>query len=603
MLYRARVDAHGLSQMAAFPKIQEALSAGINHVNDIKSQNLPNALKRYMQDNITDVLSRAASSRRPAQTLADTFVNRLSSFVHTAYLAASPGYFPLQFSQVYTKLLPELFKVKGNSFVKTLQTINGNTPMAFKIMKEVLTQTGGSGVNGWSAGWARGITPEALKAAGLGADKAAALMNVVNRGDITLSGYSHMLDQLGGNEGLNPVSRTLKLANATAAMSEAFPRLVAALSAHDMYRGSDALGKADYMSQVTRASMRDWGAQTATPAQQNWLGKASPLVGQFHQYQVKTINQFYHMAYDAMKGDTPESQAEARRWLGAHAAAAMTFAGTLGLPAAGWIAGAINKGTSLFNGGEGFDPEEHYREFLTSMVGKDLGEVIAHGLPRAIGLDVAKYGDNDLAPFTKLMEDRRKWQDAFPDYLADAAGGAAGGFINNTVLGLQDVFNGRVIQGMSKFLPTAVRNMVGAYRLGTEGYLDSQERPMPITPGATDILATALGLKPSKLAEAQEAIKDANGIKYDREFRANNIKENLFHAIDQHDQAGIEKWAEAAKQFDQDPAHLNNMILPNAVAEYTKREQQVNMAKALKTPIGVSATDQFTRGMVNSLNQ
>lgn len=576
--HRGEVQAHAIAGMATRPELNQiamdlraqarAATAGTNGRAAV-----------MMQDRVNEYLRRdmAGTGRVPS-----SFLTGAASFFHTFYVGASPGYMLMNVSQIPTLLWPELSKKFGA--VRSAQAIGTAASDAFKVMRAIASSGHFTDA---------GVTPEILDKAGLAQSKKDLLMNLVNRGDIELGSFTRATSNLSQDRGqiASTAEKGFHMANATALQSEVFSRLVSALSAHNLDAASPGkLGAThinDYTHNLLGETMFNWGSYD-TPrgfGRAGYFGEYSPLITKFHQFTTKITEKLVHETTQALGGD-----AEAQKFMGAHLAAVIALSGTMGLPAAGWFAGAATKLSGLANGGEGYDVEAHYRNFLASVFGKDVGEMIARGLPRTLGVDTSDLGDGELAPMTKLIEDRRKFEDASQSYLAHAWG-APVSTIPNLVLGMRDMMNGRPMEGLARTLPVSMRNMVKAFQMTEHGYVDSQGRSMPIDANAGEIIKQALGLESGAHAEYEDKANVLEGRKNDAEFKAGTIKQNLAIALERNDEAGTQKWMSAMRDYDADPAHLGQPIGSTISQFLANRARAVAYSKSTGAPLGTNPRD------------
>lgn len=516
------------------------------------------------------------SSRQPR--VANKYVDALTALTHQVQLAASPAYSLLNLSMTPMYAIPQM--IKKYPVVRVLQENAAGTRDAFKIMRQVVTQNKLGNIS---------ITPEMLKGILNDKDKAA-FMDLVNRGGIALSGFSKSQSFIKSTGVNTEYDKLLHMSNAWAIWSETVPRISAALAALRLSGGD-----VTYADHVVGESMANWGSWN-TPRQMGkngMFGPAGPLVTQFHQFQSHMIDKIGHEFVQSVKDLSGQwrtgqiTPTEAQRFVLSHMTAAMVLGGTLGLPAAGWFAGALTRLSSLFNDGESYDVENAFRNFLASTVGTQAGEIIAHGLPHAIGLDTSKMSDADLLPGREFLEDRRKFEDAFPDALEHAAG-ASVSFGTSLFLGLREVANGRPLEGMQRMMPTSLRNVVGAYRLSDQGYTNAQGEVLPMDANALDVLATGLGLKTSKLTEYQEANRAVEGATDEQKFRKQNLEQNLGRAVQAGDQDGIRKALEGIAEYDSDPAHAQNLESPAIGSYLASRQTKQAVAQSTGRPLSVS---------------
>lgn len=296
-----------------------------------------------------------------------------------------------------------------------------------------------------------------------------------------------------------------------------------------------------------------------------------------------------HQAFIS-RSASPQAKREARRFLGGHLAAVVTLAGTLGMPMASAFATVAEKAVDWLDDDEQpYDIKAHYRNFLADTFGKTAGEIISRGLPRAIGIDVSRrVGEQDMLPFTRLISDKRKWDDAIKDYATDALGSPFS-MVFNMVNGLSEVAKGNVIEGMTKMAPTAIRGPTQAFSMSQHGYTDRAGNKLPMSVGAGDILAQALGFSPAEKAEYSEARRVHVGRKSQLMRDASNIRKNLAEAFERGDATDARKWYASAQSFDKNnPAYA---VLPNIGSTLRRRQRDRTIAQTSGLPFGTKLKD------------
>ena len=548
---------------------------------------------------IADVY-KAYLDRNAAQTtrVQNSYLDTVRGVAHTYFLGASPGYAIMQVMQPMTLTMPELAKKYG-----TVRSV-GALASVYKDASKILGAMAGEHFDylaGKNPDYVNGITQKVIDRSGVSKEVAEHVMNMTNAGHLELGTFARSMggDALDRGKIKSKVARALAMANATASGSETLGRLVSGLAAKKLYDLDPSKAKEfddanHYAGHVIANGMMTWGGYNTSRlfSAGGPLGAAGPLMFQFHSFSSQLFEKVWHETYNAFKGETPESKAEARRFIMAHAAAVTAISGSLGLPAAGWAAGAITRLSSSLpgSGGEAYDVEAHYRDFLASMFGDKVGAVLAHGLPHFLNTDMSELGDSGILPFTSLLEDRRKLEDAFPAYLAHAWGSSVGAGLN-IALGARDMANGRVSEGMARMLPTAARNVVKAYRIGEYGYTDSKGLAMPIKADAVDVIKQALGLNSAALEEQREMGRSAQGAKLDRTYHSGIIKQNIAVALERGDNEGAQRWMQEAANYDADPRHAGSPISTTIPSYLESRRRSVAVSQSTGLPTGISARD------------
>lgn len=225
----------------------------------------------------------------------------------------------------------------------------------------------------------------------------------------------------------------------------------------------------------------------------------------FKQYSQNMVYTLTRQTYQAFKGETAEQRAEARKILGGILAGHALMAGSLGLPSA-----IVVPFLAMFSALGGDDDDEltdnetEFRNALASVVGKDLAEVIAKGVPRAFGADLStRVALNDL--IIPRTQDGLEGQRQGENVLAAAAGPFFAIPIS-MLKGMGQIKEGQTMQGVENMIPKALRDPLKAYRYATEGNVDKSgiEIVERENVGISDIAQQAIGFRSGKFANAQE---------------------------------------------------------------------------------------------------
>lgn len=535
-----------------------------------------------MKQVLTEMQRRDASSQiRVPQSWLDS----VKQANHAYNLAASASYVMLQFSQLPTLAIPEMGRVYGHA--QSMAAMARVLPAAFRVLTEA---------NSWS----KGLDVEKLQAMkGLSQAWKDHILELASRGKMEVGSFTQAMSGDSPLEHITgPISNAIRMGNASALQAEVATRLVVGLAAKhltEQYAGKQQFGPTSrfespgaYAGHVLDESMMPWGSfDTPRAFSRNGLLRGmSPIVFQFHQFQLKLGEKLMTEIHNGFVSKGID-KAESQKFLMGHIAMATMLSGTLGLPAAGLVAGVATRMSDLWNGGEGFDMQSEYRNFLANAFGKTMGEVIAHGLPRYFGTDLSSWGDGELAPFTKLIGDRRKWEDSFPDYLAHAWGSAGSG-LSNMVLAGRDMYNGRPLEAAARALPTSIRNLVRAYKLTTQGYVNAEGEKMPLKADALSVLQQAIGMTPANYAEYQEAHETQEGAMQAREYRSGVIKANLAKAYLQGDGGGQAHWLQQAQAYDRDPRHAADPIMAQMNDYLANQQRAMAYSQASGQPLGAS---------------
>jgi hypothetical protein len=504
----------------------------------------------------------------------------------------SPSYVAVNLTQIGVLLWPELTKQKGVGFVDAAKAIAKVTPDAFAIMKATMTE--GAKLGPKRAADAI-ITEDALKRAGVSEATAKFVMDMVNTGTIDIGSASREVARTAEGRSDNKIDLTLRYASAAGYYSETFSRLVAALSAREVYKGDAANLKA-YAKDVVTESMLDYSSwnRGRMTGKAGILGPMTPVALAFMTYQFQVIEKLYREMYTAFSANASASEKQAARsFLKAHMTAMMVLAGSLGLPMASLVARAVEGMKDVWDeDDEPYDAKAEWRNFLAGVFGKEAAELAARGiLPRALGFDISqRVGEADIIPFSKLLTDRRKWEDATKDY-AQSAMGAPFSMVSNIVSGGASMMEGDVVGGMQQLVPVALKGPVAAWRMAEDGrYVNADGQPLPIaSPTSTAILQQALGFVPAQKAEYQEAQMAQTVRKGQIMQEASLIRRRFINALETGDRTEQREWLQRMREFDQaNPAYA---VAPRIMSVAAQRQRKQVQAAQAQAPLATNLKD------------
>jgi len=609
--HRWRVGSINIANVASAPKFNRAFTNMRAQYNEalVANRKGPNGEQLSPADPFTvqDVMAelKLRDAKNPVNETADTF-DKLRGYAHSYFLGFSPAYGLINMTQLGVVTLPELAKKYGyrNSF----HAMRRASTQALAIVKAVSSEAGKLGWRHWGD---VAITEDVLKKAGLDDKTRNFLQHMLATGTIDIGSMARSLGQVADNKGVGGATETyLKLSSAIGLYTETFSRLVTALSARELHGGYDKAAQ-DYATSTVSNSMFDY--QNWNTARQlgkkGFLGPVTPLLTQFMSYQVQITEKLYSEALDAFQRARPgesEAQAkqrrtEARRFIGGHLAAVTALAGTLGLPFATVFATALERMVdALDDDDEPFDATSAYRNFLASVFGKDVAEVLARGAPRVAGFDIsARAGEQNLLPFSEFLADRRSWKEA----VANSAGrslGAVPSMLQNVLDGGGQIADGDYLGGAKTMLPVAFKSPLEAYRMTNEGYIDTKGNKLPLSPTAASYLWQLLGFSPSAKAEYGEARSDQAARRGEITRRASSLRQQIVRALRTGDNAGARDLIAEAMKFDQDNPGF--AVIPSISASFERQSRNAAQSRALTTPTGVSLKDVAGQQMTSYAN-
>lgn len=525
----------------------------------------------------------------------------IRSITHSVFIGASIPYTILPTSQILTTVHGELAKKTGN--VSAMKLIGSSTSEAFRIMAAMAR-----GANGVQLGFRESD----LKAAKNISDKSIdTVMRLENGGGLT--SFTRMVSDLG--EGANSThARINGYMNALGSYSETFPRVLAAIASGKLYDSKPAgsikdrygqpLSRDAYVRSVVDESLQRWGPGEASrlTGGKGPLGSFGKLAFAFTGFRTQMLVKLIGEVHDLISKDsTPELRREAGTFLASHLVATIALAGTVGLPATGLLAGVFDKTYAALTGKDDMDIEGLYRTWLAHATGsKAVGDALAKGLPRLLGVDLSHIGEENIIPFSELVHDKRKFEDAKDDFLNHMAGPAIGE-AGNAYLGLRDIVNGDYMLGLQRMLPGNLKDIAEASYISEHGFVNRAGQKEPITPTESRIIMKALGFKSTAEAQYDEASRIAGGLADQRMYRQQNITQHLIRASMLRDPQELHDWLAQAAQFQVDhpglrgPEQMFNRNLNQKVL-------QQNYANALGMPLGIGKNDFITRSRLGFMD-
>jgi hypothetical protein len=590
--YASQVMSRSLARMTTAPETGALIG---NMADEVRTAN---------HDPAVDVNTKLAASQAVGELMLrdrlrttyvpPTVLDALRHVSHTIHVGSSPAYFLTLMSQLMTTSLPELGKTHG--YGQASQAMFRALPDTLAVIKAIAQGPD------WNTA---GITRDALEKAGLRPDLVDKVMGMVSRGVMGTAMYSTQMTQH-SPLARGPTGTVLKAANAMGLYAELMPRLITGLAAHDLYnakpyiepRSGQLMSREQFIDRAINDSQGNWDASlnARQTSRGGTLGAAAPFVNQFMGWQIRMTGKIYNEVRDLFDAKT---RPEATSWLLGHGAATAMLAGTLGLPLLSVGASVYDKLMDWVTNRDDHDLTASYRNFLAGTFGKDMGEVIARGLPRAAGMDFAHFGEATIVPGSSTINfafEKRKLEDAYRDWLK-SMGGAGAGDLFNFAAAVRDVSNGDYLNGLIKMSPEILKAPAEAYRLSQRGFVNNLTgQKLPISgPSAFDVAMTALGIDPGKQAEYQEVSRDAAGLRTMRELNSSNIVRHLEQAYMSGNRGMLNTWMGEAQNWQREHP---GMVPPQVgfQRELENHIRQSAQAQGMGVPIGVTPRDIGARG-------
>ena len=593
---RMTATSGALANMAAMPRLAESV---VKMREDVDAANRANAPERLGLHQAAQELIRREAQRAVAAPGAP--MQALREIGNAMEVGASPGYTVALLSQVGTLTLPRLGAAGG--YMNAAKAMAGVTKRTFDVLRAVA---------GGTDGLRFGMREADLLKAGVPKRDVEFLMRMDAMGAFNHGSYQEAMRADRGDPD-SALGKARGWAQAMGRYSEMMPRVLTALAARDMWEKSPKL--------QAHESVHDFAHRMVEDSQLNWnptfnarqmtrggvFGPMSPLINQFMGYSTRLTEMLYREAANAIGREGPAAQAEARKFLLGHLAVTGVLAGSLGMPMAQVINAVWDRMADWATNRDDHDITASYRSYLAHVFGKDVGEIIARGVPRAFGIDLSHLGDQRIAPgstaLTYLME-KRKLEDAQRDWLKAEAGHSFG-LVGNFAFAARDIANGDYLNGAQKLVPDILRGPVEATRLGLYGYRDKSgmaQAVHPDMPAGTatmgDMIKTAIGLDPAEEEDFAEKKRTITGLNTMAQVREQNITQHMSLALTRGDTENFGYWINQAIQYQQDHPGMPGPL--EGFSGYMNQHySRAAMAGAMGLPVGLSPKNIVGRGMLD----
>lgn len=601
--FRSSLGADALATAYSSPKMTDALKNIRAEVDNAKVLGETDPKTRYTMQNVLFELMKRESNR--AVTNKNTFFDMWRAVNHNYFLGLSPSYALTQLVSISSLLWPRLAAKHG--FMNAAKTIARVTPAALRIVKATI-QFGYEGT--WVQAFDASINSKVLKEAKVKSSDVDYMLRLASAGLFDMGSQSRELGRVTEGNRNSKFDMGMRIASSFGYYSEMVGRVVAALAAKELHDGKSDLDT--YARDVIVGSMfefSNWNTPRAF-GRDGIVGAGTPVAFSFMNYTqqlMETMGREISKAYfkgaeRQARGDKAleaQLKTEARRFLAAHMVGVGAVAGSLGLPAASMVAVVINNMVDLFgDDDEPFDVKIAYRRYLSSIFGEGVAEVIARGLPRAIGFDISnRVGEADILPFTRLLSDRRQFGEAFDSYTSDMMG-APVSMVRNIGEGAAQILNGDLVEGARVMMPMALKGMIGSYQMGTKGYTDKKGNALPMSPDAVDVLYQLIGLTPAGKAEYDEQYRAYQASRGEMLRLSSKYRKDLAGAIERGDMDTARELISDVQRFDAN--NPDYAILPSIGQVLASRARERARATESDAPLGIKQgmADQYTFGNV-----
>lgn len=533
---RALAEGRGIAQMSMEKDIGAAQTAMHDEMKALNASG-PGAYRKTAAAQVLNEVTRREAQKQ--WNYPNGFAGALRSMTHTLEVGASFKYPFTLASQIATLSLPRLGSVHG--YVKSADALARSGGEAVKVMRAAFA---GKYTSTFGLGY------EALKAAGLSDERARFHMDQQARAVYNTSAATAALTK-GHADPHTTLGKWVGYANLMGLYSEMFPRVLTSIAADKLWkenpnsRPAKDVNAAAHAARMTDKSQLNFDTAN-TPRQLTQggsFGPASPLMNQFMRFRGNITELLYRETHEMFAGETQADKVQARKFMLGHLAAVTTIAGTLGMPMFAGLAGLYDKIANEVSGADNTDIRASYRHFLAETFGKGTGEVLARGLPRALGMDFSDLGEDRLLPGTQWLTEKRKFEDSERDWLKSMAGSGVN-TVANYALGFRDLQNGDFLLGAEKMLPDAMRGLAEAGRAVTHGgFQDKYGFDKPNVPTSTwNVMQTALGLDPGEEANYDERNRVWQGQQALAQEHSSNIVRHIIQAQNQGNSGNLAAW-------------------------------------------------------------
>ena len=593
--HRWRVGSVSIASSASRPKFNSAFQKMRNALEQSKRVD-PDTGEApgdsILFQDIMDELRRR-DARNPMEENIDA-LDRLRAIGHSYFLGFSPAYAMINLTQLGVTALPELAKKHG--YRRSFSAMRQGSALAGRILVAAASEARELGPKNWAD---VAITERVLRKAGLSDQDRNFVLQMIATGTIDIGSAARALAQVAESRQGSKLDIYLRYASSFGLYTETFSRLTTAIAARRLHQGDNTSAE-KYAARVVSETMFDYQSwNTARQlGKQGFLGPVTPIVTQFMSYTVQVTEKIYSEFMGSIRGrqeGETEAEAETRRkeartWMFGHVTAVTALAGSLGMPFATAFSAVIERLVDAFDDDEDpYDATAAWRNFLSDTFGQDVGEILARGLPRAVGFDISqRVGEADLLPFSALLSDRRTLRESIEGYLGRAIG-ASPNMLLSIGEGLGAMTDGDVMAGMKALVPVAFKGPIETYRMTTDGYVDTRGNRLPLSPNASAYLWQILGFAPAERAEYSEARRDQQARRGDVSREAGKLRQDIVYAMMEGDNETARDLIAKAVKFDRDNPSF--AVVPSLANSLRRQARQRAMAQALQTPIGVSMND------------
>ena len=196
-------------------------------------------------------------------------------------------------------------------------------------------------------------------------------------------------------------------------------------------------------------------------------------------------------------------------------------------------------------------------------------------------------GEQDLLPFSQYLADRRSWKETINANIGRDIG-AVPSMAMNILDGGQQLMDGDFLGGAKTMLPVALKNPVEAYRMTSEGYVDTKGNKLPMSPTASSYMWQLIGFTPSDKAEYSEDRGDRASRQGEIGRRATKLRQGIIRSLRQGDTDAARDLIDQAMKFDAD---TGENVIASVAGALERQSRDAAVSQALKVPMGTTMSD------------
>ncbi len=326
--------------------------------------------------------------------------------------------------------------------------------------------------------------------------------------------------------------------------AEKFNRQATFLATYRMARAKGQSADDAYATarRLTYASHFDYSQSNRPRLMMGPWAKVLFLFKQYGQNMAYTLARNFHQMF---AGEDEQTRRIALRNFSGLMVGTAISAGIMGLPLVSILMGIASAAGS--DDDEPWDAETAFRNWLADNLGKDVGEMVAHGVFRRIlpgdvssRVDLSSLFVKDI---DLTLDPTRVYQE-----LLQAIVGPVGSIAVNGARGASDMLRGDVWRGLEEMLPKSMADLSRAARYNSQGVVDRTGVEMVKDISLPETLSQAAGFIPTRLKESYEGRRSVMGLERKIEARHNELLGKFSKAVLQHDE---EARLEALKEIHQ----------------------------------------------------